>query len=131
MRFILPLRVQQSKNKKFSCNLNLYRSAHYQVLNNAKVEFARIFEEQYGYSKNKPIERCELHYTIYWPDKRLSDLDNVGSIIAKFTGDCLTKYNYIIDDNRTVVKRIVFTDGGIDRNNPRAELELVERIKHV
>jgi hypothetical protein len=131
MKFILPLRVQQSKKKLFSLNLNQYRNAHYQTLSNVKNTFSDIFSTLFGQNETKITEAAWLKYTIFFPDNRAADLGNIGAIVDKFTSDCLTKYGYIEDDNRRIVKRISFDDGGIDRENPRAELELIEMKKGI
>lgn len=124
--FILPLRVEKSKKKFFSLNLNQYRNLHFQVLNKVKVTFSKIFRDRYGYNEGVLTRKAWLKYKIYFPDNRAADLGNIGAIVDKFTSDCLTKEGYIEDDNRRIVKRISFDDGGIDKINPRAELELIE-----
>ena len=54
------------------------------------------------------------------------DLDNVGSILSKFTHDVLTEAEIIPDDNYQVVSKLIFEFGGIDTINPRAEVEIKE-----
>ena len=106
----------------FRLNLNVYRNAHFRTLAAAKVNFKAWFYETYGSCKGPPTTDCELEYTIYFPDNRAADVANVGSIVDKFASDCLTEMGYIQDDNRKVVKSVKYVDGGIDRDNPRAEL---------
>ena len=72
------------------------------------------------------MEKCFLEYEIFFPNKRRTDLLNVGSIVDKFASDCLVECGYIVDDDRTVVQTVLFKDGGIDRENPRAELTVTE-----
>jgi hypothetical protein len=126
IKFTLPLRVNKSKNKLFSLNLNQYRNECGKALSRVKKTFTKIFSDDYGVNENGLANNVWLKYTIYFPDNRAADLGNIGAVVDKFTSDCLTKYGYIEDDNRKIVKRISFDDGGIDRENPRAELELIE-----
>lgn len=126
IKFTLPLRVKKTKKRLFSLNLNGYRNEHFQSLNKAKKEFKRIFIEKYGVYPGEKMERVFLEYEIFFPNKRRTDLLNVGSIVDKFASDCLVECGYIRDDDRTVVQTVLFKDGGIDRKNPRAELTVIE-----
>lgn len=126
MKFILPLEIKQSKNKIFKLNMNIFRNAHYRTLSKAKLDFADIFAEKYGHNPGEPLTNCRQEYTIFFPNNRGADVMNVGAIVEKFTSDCLTKFGWIEDDNRRVLKGVMFWDGGIDRDNPRAEIHLIE-----
>lgn len=126
VKFTLPLRVKKTKTKLFSLNLNGYRNEHYQSLNKMKRKFKRIFVENYGVYPGEKMEKVFLEYEIFFPDNRRTDVPNIGSIVDKFTSDCLVECGYIKDDDRTVVKTVLFKDGGIDRDNPRAELTVTE-----
>lgn len=60
----------------------------------------------------------EIEATIYQPNGIRRDLDNqITSIL-----DALTKSGAILDDCRKFVKKIAVSDGGIDKENPRAEI---------
>lgn len=122
MKIILPLRINVSKNKLFRLNLNQYRNAHYQVLNNAKRNF-----EQFVSAldiKEKFTQPVEITYIIYPPTKRKYDISNIGSIVDKFACDALVKCGVLIDDNYEYVVRITYKHGGVDKENPRAEMLL-------
>ena len=125
MKFIMPIEVQQTKKKMFKLNMNIYRNASYHKLSKAKIDFADVFEEKYGYNPGLPLKLCRQEYTIFFPDNRGADVMNIGAIVEKFTSDCLTKFGWIQDDNRRILKGVSFWDGGIDRKNPRAEIELI------
>jgi Holliday junction resolvase RusA-like endonuclease len=61
--------------------------------------------------------------TIYQPNGIRRDLDNqITSIL-----DALTKSGAILDDCRKFVKALMVIDGGIDKNNPRAEITIITR----
>jgi len=128
MKFILPLRVHKSKNKLFSLNLNAWRNAHYQVLNKTKKEFKEIFKRKYGYAARMFKAPVRITYTIFFANKRNTDLGNVGAIIGKYAEDCLVELQYLEDDSRKIVKEIRYKDGGVDREDPRCEM-VVEEIE--
>lgn len=113
-----------NKKKKYYLNLNNYNTWHFQVKNNLKKKFKVITIETIR--KLVPVAKCELTYTIFYPTKRKFDLDNVCSIISKFTNDVLSEAQAFPDDNYTVLPRIIYEFGGIDKENPRAEVTVRE-----
>jgi Holliday junction resolvase RusA-like endonuclease len=60
-------------------------------------------------------------YTIYTKDKRLRDLSNMVSSLD----DLLVDFGLIEDDNCTIIAKETAIFGGIDKNNPRVEVEIV------
>ena len=112
------------KKKNYFLNLNSYNRWHFQEKNQLKKLFKiNILKDV---RELKPIEKCEITFKIYYPTKRLFDLDNVGSVLSKFTHDVLTEAEIIPDDNYQVVSKLTFEFGGIDAINPRAEVEIKE-----
>ena len=67
-----------------------------------------------------------MTYTIYYPTNRQFDIDNYASVLAKFTNDALVEGGILIDDSYKYVPKIIFKFGGIDKENPRCEVELKE-----
>lgn len=60
---------------------------------------------------------------VFWRDsKRKYDLDNAYSSVA----DALTRAGVIEDDNINFISCVTLQHGGIDRENPRAEVFLNE-----
>ena len=112
------------KKKNYFLNLNSYNRWHFQEKNQLKKLFKISILKDVR--ELKPIERCEILYTIYYPTKRLFDLDNIGSVLSKFTHDVLTEAGIIPDDNYTVINELRFRFGGIDADNPRAEVCIKE-----
>ena len=112
------------KKKNYFLNLNSYNRWHFQEKNQLKKLFKISILKDVR--ELKPIERCEILYTIYYPTKRLFDLDNIGSVLSKFTHDVLTEAGIIPDDNYTVINELRFRFGGIDSENPRAEVCIKE-----
>ena len=114
------------KKKNFFLNLNSYNRWHFQEKNQLKKLFKITILKDVR--ELKPIEKCEITFKIFYPTKRLFDLDNVGSVLSKFTHDVLTEAEIIPDDNYQVVSKLTFEFGGIDAINPRAEVEIKEII---
>lgn len=112
------------KKKNFYLNLNSYNRWHFQEKNQLKKLFKISIIK--NVRELKPIEKCEITFKIFYPTKRLFDLDNVGSVLSKFTHDVLTEAEIIPDDNYQVVSKLIFEFGGIDAINPRAEVEIKE-----
>lgn len=118
----VPLSVPVSKRKFFSLNLNIYRNAHYQVLNKAKTAFT---DSVITRLKKIPVqEKITLTYTIFLPNKRKADISNIGSIVDKFFSDALVDAGVIPDDNYTYLTHVQFFFGGIDRIDPRVEVTI-------
>lgn len=112
------------KKKNFFLNLNSYNRWHFQEKNQLKKLFKISIIK--NVRELKPIEKCEITFKIFYSTKRLFDLDNVGSVLSKFTNDVLTEAEIIPDDNYQVVSKLTFEFGGIDAINPRAEVEIKE-----
>ena len=112
------------KKKNYFLNLNSYNRWHFQEKNQLKKLFKISILKDVR--ELKPIERCEITFKIYYPTKRLFDLDNIGSILAKFTHDVLTEAKIISDDNYQVISKLTFEFGGINIENPRAEVTIKE-----
>ncbi len=78
-------------------------------------------EQSYRIKKfrpKKPIEKCKVKMTFYAPDKRKADLDNKATSIL----DLLVDNGIILDDSWFVVVDEDLHFGGVDKNNPRAEV---------
>jgi len=121
MVLISPLSVPQTKTKNFILNLNVYRNAHFHVLNKAKINYKAIMLEQI--IKLNPInEPMCITYTLY--PKRLCDISNILTVHDKFFCDALTELNKIPDDNYKYVPKVFFEFGEVDKVNPRVEISI-------
>ena len=112
------------KKKNYFLNLNSYNRWHFQEKNQLKKLFKISILKDVR--ELKPIEKCEITFKIYYPTKRLFDLDNIGSVLSKFTHDVLTEAEIIPDDNYSVIRKLTFEFGGIDSENPRAKVTIKE-----
>lgn len=121
----LPIALMVGK-KRISLNLNTYRNLHYQISNKAKKVFVTFLKRECGIEGMIDSYPVELIYTIYRRDRRTADIMNVGSVLDKFTSDALVTLGYLPDDNTNYIKKVSFIDGGIDKQNPRAKLEIRE-----
>lgn len=115
-----PLRVKVSKNKYFSLNLNIYRNAHFHVLNNAKIAFSKVVEPQLELVP--PLNHATLKYVIYVPTKRRTDISNVCSIVDKFFSDAMVDVGVLPDDSYDYLTKVVYEYGGMDKEYPRVEI---------
>ena len=86
-------------NKKFVLNLNVYRNAHYQTLNKAKIIFKNQLFASYPELPRIKSSRLEVKYFIERCDNRKFDTMNIISIVDKFFLDALVELGCLPDDN--------------------------------
>ena len=125
----VPIRLEAGlrKKKTYYLNLNSYKQWHFQVSNQLKKLFKLAVAKDI--LQLQPIDgKCKITYTIYYPTRREFDIDNVGSVITKFTNDALVELGVLVDDNYNYVPEIVFKFGGVDKDNPRCEVILEELL---
>lgn len=125
--FTVPIRltIGVAKKKTFYLNLNSYRNWQFHVSNQLK----KTFKIQVIASLRKliPLTRaCKITYKIYYPTKRKFDVDNIGAIVGKFTHDALIEAEIIEDDNYEFISELHYVYGGIDKENPRADVYIEE-----
>lgn len=129
MKIILPLEVviprKTKDDKRVALNLNIYRNLHHMTLNQAKIamkDCVRVALPIMPANVEPPPYR--FTYTIFPKTGRALDLGNVGSIVQKFTDDALVELGIIKDDNHKIVSEVMYKFGGVDKDNPRAELQI-------
>jgi len=132
MKLILPLEVmiprKTCEDKRVILNLNVYRNMHHMTLNQAKVEMSKHVALAVQCAKPEEITApYRFVYTIFPSTGRSFDLGNVCSIVQKFTDDALIDLGVIRDDNHKVVNEVVYRFGCVDKENPRAELDIESR----
>ena len=122
----MPLYIESGarKIKRHHINLNNYRNWHHQVSNNIKIKYSDIVANKLLRYKNKNFPKIKLEFTYYKPTKAKRDRSNILSIHEKFFCDALTKIGFIADDNDDIIKSSFFSSGGLDRENPRAEIKI-------
>ena len=90
-------------SKRFALNLNVYRNAHYQVLNNAKKNFKQMLYANYPELMTITAQRVRVSYNVIPCDNRKFDLMNVIAIVDKFFMDALVNAGCIPDDSTDYV----------------------------
>jgi len=129
IKIILPLYVLLPRktiaDKKVIINLNQYRNWCFMVNNQVKQIFKESLRDQLEWLKIP--WKIDLVYTYYKGRKWACDKANVLCIQDKFFCDALTEYKCIEDDNDDIVQTITFKDWGIDKNNPRVVVEIINK----
>lgn len=74
------------------------------------------------YSGHPINHSVEIVYTFYVGDNRKRDIDNMVSSCS----DALTSAGIIADDSWQIVGRVTGVVGGIDKDNPRAEIAIID-----
>lgn len=126
-KFSMPLRINKNKVKVkwFYLNLNsLIQISRCPPARNAVKQ--KFTEGMRPMLENHPAIKSpvEITFTIWAKDKRLFDVDNVGSVACKFFQDALVYYGIIEDDNYKHIQKVIYMFGGIDKENPRADVEI-------
>jgi len=126
LRLILPIYyTQQFKRKNDKVWLvgdNAFRNWHYFLKNQVKQHYHNLVATQVtGIPLNGPYE---LRIRLYLKNPN-SDPSNVASRMEKFTLDALQAEGVIKSDNSKYHKRTLWEFMEIDKENPRAEIELI------
>lgn len=127
--FSVPIRLEVGVRKKKThyLNLNGYRNWAFQLSNQLKKLFKITIAKKVR--ELTPVnDKCRITYTIYYINKRAFDIDNVGSVIAKFTNDALVEFDILVDDNYNYIPELVFRYGGVDKEDPRCDITLEEIV---
>lgn len=128
MKIILPFSVVMPRKTKddkvFMLNLNIYRNSHHMTLNQSKVLWKEIVKASVKENLTTPPP-YSFTYTAYPSTNRKFDLGNVLPIIQKYTDDALIEMGIITDDSYKVIPKIHYYFGGVDKENPRVELEII------
>lgn len=124
-RFTLPIyNVVSVKKRTPSLTVNWYRNAHYRQSNSAKKRFKSLIKEQI--EQFDPIGcKVKINYTYYAASNTLTDLDNFTGAVKKFFQDALVECGFIPDDNTNYIVANSERFGGVDKENPRVEAEII------
>jgi len=128
MKIILPFSVviprKTKVDKVFALNLNIYRNTHHMTLNQAKIAWKDVVTQAMAGQWKVYTGPFIFTYTAFPATNRKFDLGNVLSIVQKFTDDALIEMGLISDDSYKVIPAIKYYFGGVDKENPRVELEI-------
>lgn len=134
LKIRLPLRVvlprKRTVDKRLALNLNVFRNTHYHVLDDAKKILKEIVQAELSALDIERLSALQpplcFTYTMFPGTARKTDLGNVLPIVQKFCDDALVELGVIEDDNYEVLQKVVYGFGGLDRKDPRVELEIDE-----
>ena len=122
-----PLKIVIGKTKagklrEFNLNLNAYRNAYFRTLNESKHKYKMFIVDQL---QDKPrFEKIAIMYKVFKGDARRYDIGNILSIHEKYFEDALVECGKLPDDKASNIPMVLYTDGGIDRDNPRVEIKV-------
>lgn len=129
MKLILPTSItfprKTKADKKYMLNLNVFRNLNFIVNNQMKVAFAELVDNEiYRTRPEIPPPPYRFTYTLFQETKRKTDVANVCCVVDKFCCDSLVSLGVLTDDNHNIIKEVVYRYGGVDKENPRVELEI-------
>ena len=116
---------ERESAKTYPLNLNTYRNNHYRVNANLKKKYEEIMSpilKDLGKLKT-PIK---LKFKVFYKNKRRQDRSNTLSIVEKFFCDTLVNIGCIPDDDDRYIKSSFYSTGGIDKEDPRVEINILE-----
>lgn len=123
--FTLPLKVMLYRStkadRKFSVDLNAFRSAHHRTYTEAKRAYSKHMKDQLeGF--DMITGNIHVHYDYYAQsvtEKRAPDLDNFCGAAKKFFQDAMVNHKLLKDDNVNFIVSNSEKYCGIDKGNPR------------
>ena len=119
----MKLNIVGSIPSKKNCKIMICRGSRPLIISSQKYRDWHT-EQAYRiaqYRPNKPYSECFIEIRYFMPDKRKTDMDNKASSIL----DLLKDMEFIVDDNCFVVRKLIQEFCGVDKKNPRAEVEIV------
>ncbi len=127
-KFSVPMRVNKNKHKIkwFYLSLNNFITvSKFPPQRNAiKKKYQELIKPILRALNIKMIDYpVKIEYCVYGKDKRLFDIDNTVTV-SKFTGDAMVELGILKDDNYSIVREVSLKFGGIDKENPRAEVTI-------
>ena len=127
--FSVPLRLNKTKRKEnwWFLNLNnfIQASRNFSYRNSLKQKYSESIKpcvENLPQIRNKVY----IQYTIYGKDARKFDIPNVYTVVDKFLMDVLVKRGVLLEDDYRYYPVGMWRWGGIDRENPRADIVITE-----
>ena len=120
MRIVLYGRIPSKKNSR----ITIYKYG--KIINIPSSQYKKWHTEQTEYLKivgpKKTYTFCSLSMTFFFPDKRRTDtINKEESILDLFVDNGIIK-----DDDWTCVNTRHIYSGGVDKENPRVEIDIVD-----
>lgn len=121
----MPLYVEIGKNKKkYRLNLNYMQHWHHQVKRQVKEAYKKIAYKSFKEFRFINADKIELSFYLYKPSKRKMDRSNQLCVHEKYICDVMVAFNIIPDDDDYHIKATHYYTGGIDKENPRVDIEV-------
>lgn len=133
-----PLKTKKDRVVKYSLNEFLVdlsdtswgnkRKPNHAYQRKAKKHMQELVAEQLAVQPEliEPWPK-KIQLTVYRDSNRRMDIDNT-SIIVKFAMD-VVKIEHCPEDDWRYFSEVTLKDGGLDKLNPRAELEILEILE--
>ena len=122
--------VNEKKTKKSTTHLvgeNFFRNACYHIKNKMKKDYHELVHNQIVTQPKQPYEKFVMHYKLFYKNPS-SDPSNVVSKIEKFVLDALKAEKVIVDDNVMHHTKSSYEVVGQDKENPRVEITVTEKV---
>ncbi len=127
MIITLPIYYTQvfktKKDKTWLVGDNAYRNWHYFLKNEVKQHYHHLVAEQIDSTKVEGQYKLAIDVYIKNPN---SDGSNIASRMEKFSLDALQECGVVVNDNSKYHVGTSWELRGIDKENPRAEITIVE-----
>jgi len=118
---MLPRKTK--KDRKVFLNLNVYRNLHYHVNSDIKLMYNEIMKERLCF---EILGTFALEFVLFKKSNLELDRSNILCIVEKFFCDALIFHGCIQDDNDKIIKKTTYETGGVDKENPRVEIKIIE-----
>lgn len=124
MKFVIHGRLPSLNDYVLACRSNRYAGASMKKRNEQLIDKAILKAIDGGFLRR--VNKYPITLKIAWhePNKR-RDVDNI-TFAVKFIQDALVKGDVIEDDSQNFIN-VVQHEVYIDRENPRIEVEILER----
>ncbi len=119
----LPVYWNITKNRKIFVGMNWYQRANKYEINKVKQEYHELIKSKLFGNKEKIKGSYLVRYKYFYKNSG-TDLRNVTSVIDKFFNDALQELGIVENDNVKYFKESIDQVGGLDKKNPRIEIEV-------
>lgn len=120
----MPLAMVDLSGKRRTLSLNHYHNWHYQVRNRLKHQYSVLAKLRMP--NGVKFERVALKLTLFKRSNQRVDRANFLAVHEKFFCDAAVQKGIIEDDNDSVIMSTTYLSGGVDRDFPRVEIEMME-----
>lgn len=113
--------------KKDLVGMNKFRNYHFYKKNEIKKHYHKLIETALKDKNYIGLEQYKVHYKLHYKTASC-DAMNIISMIDKFLNDALQEIKLISNDNVGYYKKGSWEVAGVDKLNPRIEIEIEELL---